>query len=65
KVLYWDRTGFCVWAKRLEQGRFVSNWAHVSTRQMDWTGLKLLLEGIEPVRYKRRFRLPTNAVQPA
>jgi transposase len=54
-----------VWAKRLEQGRFVSNWAHVSTRQMDWTGLKLLLEGIEPARYKRRFRLPKNAVKPA
>ncbi|MGQ5491039.1 IS66 family insertion sequence element accessory protein TnpB, partial [Thauera sp. ZXT1-4] len=65
KVLYWDRTGFCVWAKRLEQGRFVSNWAQVCTRQMDWTGLKLLLEGIEPVRSKRRFRLPENAVQPA
>jgi transposase len=32
---------------------------------MDWTGLKLLLEGIEPARTKRRFRLPTNAVQPA
>ena len=65
KVLYWDRTGFCVWAKRLEQGRFVSNWAQVRTRQMDWTGLKLLLEGIEPARTKRRFRLPQNAVKPA
>ena len=65
KVLYWDRTGFCVWAKRLEQGRFVSNWAQVRTRQMDWTGLKLLLEGIEPARTKRRFQLPANAVEPA
>jgi transposase len=65
KVLYWDRTGFCVWAKRLEQGRFVSNWAQVSTRQMDWTGLKLLLEGIEPARYKRRFKSPRNAAKPA
>jgi transposase len=54
-----------VWAKRLEEGRFVSNWAHLSTRQMDWTGLKLLLEGIEPARYKRRFKRPENASKPA
>ena len=65
KVLYWDRTGFCVWAKRLEQGRYLSDWHQVATQEMDWTGLKLLLEGIEPARYKRRFRLPSNAVKPA
>lgn len=58
KVLYWDRTGFCLWAKRLESGRFLSDWRHVATREMDWTGLKLLLEGIEPGRYRKRYRHP-------
>lgn len=58
KVLYWDRTGFCLWAKRLEAGRFIPDWAKASTRETDWTGLKLLLEGIEPGRIRKRFRLP-------
>lgn len=65
KVLYWDRSGFCVWAKRLEQGRFVSDWSRVATRTMDWTGLKLLLEGIESARFKRRFKLPQTALKAA
>lgn len=56
KVLYWDRSGFCVWAKRLEQGRFLSDWTRVGAREMDWTGLKLLLEGIEPKTIKTRYR---------
>lgn len=56
KILYWDRTGFCVWAKRLEQGRLVSDWRLMRDRQMDWTELKLLLEGIEPGRRKKRYR---------
>lgn len=55
KVLYWDRSGFCVWGKRLEQGRFVSDWKRVVTKQMDWTGLKLLLEGIEPKVRRKRY----------
>ena len=58
KVLYWDRTGFCLWAKRLEQGRFLSDWTQVATRQMDWTGLKLLLEGIEAKVVRKRYRRP-------
>lgn len=61
RVLYWDRTGFCVWAKRLEEGRFLSDWNKVTTREMDWTGLKLLLEGIEAKHYKKRYRSAANA----
>lgn len=56
KVLYFDRTGLCVWAKRLEAGRFLSDWGKVQTREMDWTGLKLLLEGIEVKAQKRRYK---------
>jgi transposase len=58
KVLYWDRSGFCLWAKRLEQGRFLSDWRQVATQEMDWTGLKLLLEGIEPRSFRKRYRQP-------
>ena len=58
KVLYCDRSGFCVWAKRLEAGRFISDWPKASTRETDWTGLKLLLEGIEPGRIRKRYGSP-------
>ena len=56
RVLYWDRSGWCIWAKRLLQGRFISDWTNLSTRQMDFTGLKLLLEGIEPKRVRKRYK---------
>jgi transposase len=57
RVLYFDRSGFCLWAKRLEAGRFISDWRTVRSRAMDWTALKLLLEGIEPGRRRKRFQL--------
>jgi transposase len=60
KVLYFDRSGFCIWAKKLEAGRFVSDWARVRTHEMDWTALKLMLEGIEPGRLRKRYRLPKS-----
>ena len=55
KALYWDRSGFCLWAKRLERGTFISDWRRQQDREMDVTHLKLLLEGIEPGRKKLRF----------
>ena len=58
KILYFDRNGFCVWGKRLEAGRFVSNWTDVRTRELDYTGLKMLLEGVQVSGYRKRFRGP-------
>ena len=60
KVLYWDRTGFCVWSKRLEKGRFIADWRTISSQEMDWTGLKLLLEGIVPQTLKKRYKHTEN-----
>ncbi len=56
KALYWDRSGFCIWAKRLEQGNFVSNWKIEKGREMDYTQLKLLLEGIVKKSQKKRYK---------
>lgn len=58
RALYFDRCGFCIWSKKLEAGRFIPDWMQVRTREMDWTGLKLMLEGIEPGRWRKRYRLP-------
>jgi len=58
KVLYWDRSGYCVWSKRLERGRFVSRGDGVK-QALSFTQLKLLLEGIElkNMRQHKRFSL--------
>ena len=61
KCLYFDRSGFCIWGKRLEAGKFIGNWAQVQTREVDWMGLKLLIEGIEGRRVRKRFSLPPSS----
>lgn len=65
RVLYFDRSGLCVWSRHLERGRFVSTWNDVAGREMDWTGLKLLLEGIEPRRVRKRYKTPLDRTQKA
>lgn len=47
KVLYFDRSGYCIWMKKLEQGLFRYKPACGDKRSLTWTELKLLLEGIE------------------
>ena len=60
KALYWDRSGFCIWSKRLERGRFIRDWSREVDRQLDVTELKLLLEGIEPARRHLRYQCSTT-----
>jgi transposase len=53
KVLWWDGDGLCLFAKRLEQGRFVWPQASSGTVSLSRAQLSMLLEGIDwrrPVR---------------
>lgn len=47
KVLHWDGTGLCVYAKRLEKGKFASLWkaGEGEAVQLTTTELSLFLEG--------------------
>jgi transposase len=47
KVLLWDGTGLCLYAKRLERGRFASLWksAGAAALSLTITELQLFLEG--------------------
>ena len=47
KVLLWDGTGLCIYAKRLEQGRFACLWRDAETDVVGLTmsELQLFLEG--------------------
>ena len=58
KVLYWDRDGLVVWAKRLERGRFqipVSRDGAISV-EVDGTTLAMILGGVDLQSAQRRKR---------
>ena len=56
KLLVWDRNGFVVWYKVLEQGTFELPAAENTALEMSWTDIQMLLEGIEIKSAKRRKR---------
>jgi len=45
KGVYWDRTGFCLFAKRLERGRFVLP-SEAEKSELSEQAFRLLLDGI-------------------
>jgi transposase len=63
KVLYWERSGFCLWQKRLEKARF--HWPRkasgdvvtLTAQQLNW-----LLDGYDITRMKPHEKLDYTSV---
>lgn len=59
RILYWDRDGFALWSKRLEEGTYAMPFADsVAERRREITAQELgaLLSGIDLAQAKRRKR---------
>jgi transposase len=60
KILYWDRSGFAIWAKRLEEGVFAIPGGEADSKRLEITAedLGALLSGIdlEQATRRRRYR---------
>lgn len=68
RVIYWDRSGFALWSKRLERGRFHAEFTadgSFTTRAIDGADLAPILDGLDLAEARRRPRWaptrPTNA----
>ena len=60
KMLWWDGDGLCLFAKRLEVGRFVWPQALSGVVHLSQAQLSMLLEGID-WRSPRRTQIPRRA----
>lgn len=56
KLLFWDRDGYALYFKRLEQGTFRVPASGPGGSEIDRRSLALLLEGVTPRRMNRRYR---------
>jgi transposase len=67
KILYWDRDGFAVWAKRLEQGTYAMPFPEAGEVRREITAQELgaLLSGIDLSQAQRRKRYQRKVIQAA
>ena len=63
QILYWDRDGFAVWAKRLEEGTYAMPFSESGEVRQEITALELgaLLSGIDLKQARRRKRYHRSA----
>jgi len=66
KILFFDRNGYSIWGKRLEQGQFVVRATGADKVTLSYAQLKCLLDGIEwhDARQYKRFSLASERTQP-
>jgi transposase len=67
KILHWDREGFAVWAKRLEEGTYAMPFSESDQVRREITAQELgaLLSGIDLSQAKRRKGYWHKAVEAA
>jgi transposase len=67
KILYWERDGFAVWAKRLEEGTYAMPFGGEDEHRREITAQELgaLLSGIELSVAKRRKRYQRKSSEAA
>lgn len=61
KCLYFESGGFCLWAKRLEQGRFAFSATQVAQKSaLSPTEFSALIEGLDVavMRRRKRYKMP-------
>jgi transposase len=59
RIAYWDRTGFALWSKRLERGRFHATFSlegRLCASPIEAAELGLILEGFDLAGARRRPR---------
>ena len=65
KILWWDRSGYCLWYKRLERGVFRFTAAQEGVVEVEAAELALLLEGIDLAGAQRRPRFQPSVISSA
>ena len=56
KILFFDRNGYCVWAKRLERGLFDVTFDGSTKKPLSLMALRMMIEGLVPRAFSQRVR---------
>jgi transposase len=65
KILYWDKDGYCLWYKRLEEGRFrfPATQPGAAGMEIKASEMAMLLEGIDLKSIKRGPRFHPERIE--